>query len=86
MCVYIVQYYAINLMFNSDGVAALLCGEAKERLLQAPALPLPLFCLKSQAYPPWESLDLRAALSHSIPPFLLLSFLSQSSSAFSSWQ
>lgn len=46
MCVYIVQYYAINLMFNSDGVAALLRGEAKERLLQAPALPLPLFCLK----------------------------------------
>lgn len=46
MCVYIVQYYAINLMFNSDGVAALLCGEAKERLLQAPALPLPLSCLK----------------------------------------
>lgn len=38
MCVYIVQYYAINLMFNSDGVAAFLCGEVKESLLQDAAL------------------------------------------------
>lgn len=48
MCVYIVQYYAINLMFNSDGVAAFPCQGAKERLLLAPAQPLPLSCLRQK--------------------------------------
>lgn len=48
MCVYIVQYYAINLMFNSDGVVAFPCQKAKERLLQASALPLPLACLRQR--------------------------------------
>lgn len=28
MCVYIVQYYAINLMFNSDRVAAFVSGSS----------------------------------------------------------
>lgn len=42
MCVYIVQYYAINLMFNSVGVAAFPCQEAKGAPGTSTASPLVL--------------------------------------------
>lgn len=72
MCVYIVQYYAINLMFNSDGVAAFPCQGAKERLLQAPARPLPLSCLRQkQVLQQRESLDLGPTFSHSINAYVI---------------
>lgn len=83
MCVYIGQYYAINLMFNSDSLAAFMLGSEGGAALSSSGhtLPLPGISTVSQLHL-WA--PGRRTLLSSTLTLLLVSIPSQSNAALTS--